>query len=255
MNKSMLSFFMIVLLFLSGCGNSSQLAKPVKIEDCSIFTNSDIVSNNITEFGAECEWKNDHAKARITGSYNLDGGYLSYKSDLIECEELSINYQVNKADLSSFYEEDIDNDGKKEFCISIVKGTGTGEYDGKMLIYKVKDDKSIDSTPINDYDYKTIDKKSLLNLIEEWNVKATETNRVDINTFSDTLTSVYKPEIVKVDGKCMMRAEIVLVEKKQRNNAEAVKNGKTLYFKDNIFYCLYEYENGQYKLKSIYEKE
>ena len=90
------------------------------------------------------------------------------------------------------------------------------------------------------YDFTDEQKQDILSVIAEWKTRGfKETENVEINNISDINTSVFNPTLVKSDGQYKIQVEILLP------GADNYKNSKT-------FYALFDYNDGNLKLDSLY---
>jgi len=262
MKKKYICITALGLILLSGCGNAIENNNVTTVEEastpsvalstieailpwnqsitkekCNLFEKADLVSYD----EGSAQWKNDKAMAQLQIKDNMT--YLTYQSQLGECNDIEFDYiQPKMLANTCFYEADINNDGIKELLLSYIQGTGTGYSKGGMCIYDFEKDKFIPlfSGKEKAYDFTDEQKQDILSVIAEWNTRGfKETENVEINNISDINTSVFNPTLVKSDGQYKIQVEILLP------GADNYKNSKT-------FYALFDYNDGNLKLDSLY---
>ena len=251
MKKILICFFMLNILVLVGCGsvNSSYNSvdtidntdtvlweQAVQSDDCEMFQKSDM---NYDEYSVT--WENNKGQAHL--EYKDDKVYLTYKSELGECFDEEFAYiQSNCITETKFYEEDVNSDGYKELLISYIQGTGSGSNYGAMCIYDLNNNELIPLFEKNNFSDEQ--KQDIFSTITAWNSKGfQQKSEVVINDISDVKTSFFKPSLVNVNGKYMVKVEFTLPD-----------SGGKEYEKSKSFYALLEFHNEQLDIDSLWCK-
>lgn len=252
MKKILICFFVLNILLLVGCGsmnssydntnttiatNTSDTAlweQAVQADDCKMFQKSDMKYDRYS-----VTWENNKGQAYL--EYRDDKVYLTYKSELGECSDEKFDYiQSNYLTETEFYEEDVNSDGYKELLISYTQGTGTGCTYGAMCIYDLNNN---ELTPLFEKNnFSDEQKQDIFDIITTWNSKGfQEKSEVVINDISSVKTSFFKPSLVNLNGKYMVKVEFTLPD-----------SGGKEYEKSKYFYALLEFHNEQLDIDSLW---